>query len=298
MRVTETRFKGLRAVDVRTGPVRMVVVVEVGPRIAFYGKPRGKNLLFWDAEMRGRNDWLLRGGHRVWTTRPLADESEESYRPDNRPCKVRRRKSSLTVLGAVDPETRLQRGFTIREISPRVLMVDNFVVNLSEMLWSGGVWALTCIDPSGRKDYIIPLGEPDSDWDCFAVVYPRRWAGHSSKVDDPQISLRDEFLILRPQGKETKRMVQAPRGIIGARVPKERYCFFKRSAYYPAGRYPLNCNVAFYVGPGNFMVELETMGAERTLRPRQIAHNIETWHMTAPVKLRMAADVDAALAPD
>ena len=35
--------------------------------------------------------------------------------------------------------------------------------------------------------------------------------------------------------------------------------------------------MAFYVGPKNFMVEMETMGPERTLKSGERAVNRETW---------------------
>jgi hypothetical protein len=38
--------------------------------------------------------------------------------------------------------------------------------------------------------------------------------------------------------------------------------------------------MAFYVGPKNFMVELETMGPELTLKTGERAVNCETWTLT------------------
>lgn len=45
----------------------------------WFGALGRANLLFWDdAGEHTRGPWRLYGGHRLWTTRPDADESEEA----------------------------------------------------------------------------------------------------------------------------------------------------------------------------------------------------------------------------
>src|SRR4051794_23579176 len=81
---------GHRALELIHARMRMIVVHDVGPRIAWFGRRDGDNLLFWDrANQHTRGAWHLRGGHRLWLTRPGADETEETYAPDERPCLVR-----------------------------------------------------------------------------------------------------------------------------------------------------------------------------------------------------------------
>ena len=60
--------------------------------------------------------------------------------------------------------------------------------------------------------------------------------------------------------------------------------------YEPAGNYPLGTNLALYVGPKNFMVEMETMGAFATLKPGQVLKHRETW-LLADAKSAPAAKV-------
>ena len=69
----KTRFEGLEALTFVRGRWRITAVCEMGPRIAFLGG--GENLLYWQKDGMVRGDWKLMGGHRVWLTRPMADES-------------------------------------------------------------------------------------------------------------------------------------------------------------------------------------------------------------------------------
>ena len=49
MTMRTTRFGNHEAVELSLGRMTLIVVTDMGPRIAFFG-PAGKNLLFWDAE--------------------------------------------------------------------------------------------------------------------------------------------------------------------------------------------------------------------------------------------------------
>jgi len=279
MGYSEISFAGKKALQIETKIFRMIIVSECGPRIAFWGRIGGKNLLFWDKKGLGRGEWKLMGGHRVWAIRPDADESEDAYRPDNTLCDVQKSGDAITITGRKDPILQIQRGIRLEIVDNNKVYVDNFITNAGDMLYSAGVWALTCTNPLPKRFYGIPLGD-GSEWDCFKIVMFRKWAGHTSPINDPQISFTEDMLILTPQGIETKRMIEAPYGIIAMDAPDQDTTFIKKVDYNRGAQYPLGCNIAFYVGPNNFMVEMETMGPEVTLKPGETARSRETWVLT------------------
>jgi hypothetical protein len=280
MKYSKTTFAEEKGIEIKTGTLRMILVTGRGPRIAFFGKTGGKNLLFWDDTDISVKDWKLMGGHRVWVTRPDADESEDAYRPDNGPCEVVSDADSLTVLGESDDMLNTRRGMTIRIEDDSKITVDNFVENTGGALYSGGVWALTCTDPNPHRRYGIPIGD-GSDWDCFRFVIFKKWGGvHTSPVNDPQLSFTDDMLVITPGGIETKRMIECPRGIMAMDAPDENTTFIKKVHYRSGMKYPLGCNMAVYIGKDNFMVEMESMGPENTLKPGERMHSVETWKLT------------------
>ncbi|MGE5191146.1 MAG: hypothetical protein ACM3U2_01510 [Deltaproteobacteria bacterium] len=198
----------------------------------------------------------------------------------------------MTITGAAHHFLQVRRGLRIRPIDDSTVDVTGFVRNEGAMLYSAGVWSLTCTNPAGGKEYGIPLFTPNGLWEVATVVFPRRWAGHTSRPDDPQISMNSDFMIVRPQGVESKRALRAEPGILALTWPEKRLSFIKRAPFNPAGNYPLGCNLSFYIGPDNFMVEMETMGEERTLLPGESVENTETWklvddvlHWTEPGRL-------------
>jgi len=88
MKITKTTFDQLDAVEITTRHARLIIVDGMGPRIAWLSHRDSGNLLYWDRSTRQRSDWYLTGGSRVWVSRPMGDEAEDTYAGDNMPCKV------------------------------------------------------------------------------------------------------------------------------------------------------------------------------------------------------------------
>ena len=87
----------------------------------------------------------------------------------------------------------------------------------------------------------------------------------TSPVNDPQITFNDDFMIVKPQGIETKRMVMAPMGICAMTWPQQNISFVKYHPFKPYARYPQECNLAIYNAPSNLMSEMESFGEEQTV---------------------------------
>jgi hypothetical protein len=277
MELRKIDFYGFEAIELKTQKARMVVVTSVGPRVAFFGKLGGENLLYWKNDDIGYGEWRLLGGHRVWISRPGADESEDAYAPDNNSCKVVTYSDGIDVSGEILAGSKTQRGLRIRILNESTFQVTSFITNCGPFLYSGGVWAATCINPTGGKQFGILLGDRQLSWDLIKIVIPRKFAVHTSPLNDPQITFTEDFMVINPVGIETKRMVMAPQGIIAMTWPEKGLSFLKRSRYNPHANYPQGCNIAIYNGSNNLMFEMETFGEEQTVLPGDTIENQETW---------------------
>ena len=287
-------FGGLSAIELRTPKVRLVALTAKGPRIAYWGRPDNDNLLLWAPGKYRRGQWDLMGGHRLWLARPGADEAEETYATDNQPCAVETFADGFSVTAPIDPIHRTQRGIKVTAVAADRIVVEHFVTNRSDMLWSGGVWGLTYTVPSAGASYLIPLGD-GSAWDYATIVTFRTWGGGhgGAGFGDEQFEVTDDALVLQPAGRENKRMVKADAGVIALHDPARKLLFAMHAPYQPEANYPLGTNLAFYVGPKNFMVEMETMSPSATLKPQQTLRHNETWVLreakAAPTSARLKA---------
>lgn len=278
-RISAIDHAGLAAIELVDRRSRLVIVHAVGPRIAWFGARAGDNLLFWDdAGQHRRGPWRMYGGHRLWVTRPGADESEEAYAPDNEPCRVREIAGGVAVIAPPD-RGRIEKTIAVRADASG-WRIEHRLRNAGDMLWSGGAWGLTCTRPRRTTHYRIPLGAPGGSWDVVTMVTPRRWGGgHTSRFADPQFRIAEDAIEIRSRGHEAKRMVFARPGTLEMR-DRERGDFTKRVEVAAAADYPLGTNLAVYLGPASFMVELETMSPIVQLAPAQSLRHTEYWTLS------------------
>jgi hypothetical protein len=280
MNYQKVEFKNQEAIEITTAQYKMILLADKGPRITFFGKKDGENLLFWDeADTLKRGDWKIMGGHRPWVTRPKADECEDTYRPDNNPCEVTIAENRIQITAPVDPLLATRKGIAVSIGEKGEFLVDNFAINESDLLYSCAMWGVTCTNPGKDRSYVIPLGD-GSDWDCFKMVYFKKFGAGAALVNDPQISLTEDCLYLKPNGVQNKRGIEAPYGTIMMDVPDQETAFIKKVAYDINGTHPMGCNLAFYVAPDNLFVEMESMSPEQTLKPGSEIHWVEKWLLT------------------
>ena len=76
-------------------------------------------------------------------------------------------------------------------------------------------------------------------------------------------------------------MLEAQYGIMAMAAADRDCTFVKKVAHDRNAAYPLGTNLAFYVGPDNFMVEMETMGPLATLKAGERLVHRETWVLAA-----------------
>ena len=60
--IKKIKYDGFDAVEISTAVLKAVLIYEIGPRIAFFGKAGEENLLYWDKDGIARNSWKLYGG--------------------------------------------------------------------------------------------------------------------------------------------------------------------------------------------------------------------------------------------
>lgn len=278
-RIRASRFEQLAAIEIEHADVRMTIVHEVGPRIVAFHHVDGENLLFWDTEQAYFHDeWRMYGGHRLWTTRPDADESEETFAPDNKACTVRQIGDCVELISP-PTQARIEKSMTVT-VGAGVWTIEHRLRNTGSLLWAGGAWALTCTRSGPLTSYRIPLGGGDPTWDVLTVAIPRRWAGHTSRLDDPQFVFDDDALNFRALGHEAKRMLSAPRGTIVMADPVRGE--LTKAAPLRAGRYPRDTNLAVYLSPDAQLVELESMSPIKMLSPGATLVHTEAWSLLRP----------------
>ncbi len=259
-------FGGSSSYECRIGTRCLIVSADFGPRIMSLSVGGGPNILFVDEKKaHGRGDWRLYGGHRLW----VAPEAEITYAPDNDPCRITTENGTITVT-ALNKATRIEKSLTITERGGD-FVVTHAVVNRSDTLIPGAIWALTCVTPDAVA--FFPWGT-GTNWDLKKIVYWKAWMGNSTDIKSSRYMPSDDLFIVRPDGAVGKVGTSGRGGFIG--VTGDGFTFVKSFARHPSALYPdEDCAVQCYTCAD--FTEIETLGPLGTFFPNRPVVHEEVW---------------------
>lgn len=254
--------------EITSNNIKMIISADVGPRILFFGFKDGENVLFHDEEEKiSIGEMKLYGGHRFW----ISPESKNTYSPDNTPCKVIENENSISFI-SFDPNTEMEKNLTILEKNGKFI-VRHILTNKGKLLYSGAIWALTCIPP--KKGIIFfPWGNK-GEWKLKKIVYWQKWAGEAStNIKSSQFVPEEDLFLVYPSGETGKVGTTGYEGFVG--VTTENYTFIKKFNFIDGALYPDdNCAIQVYTSE-NFC-EIETLSPLYTLLPNVEYIHDEEW---------------------
>ncbi len=186
-----------------SGELEIVATADVGPRIIYFGKKGGRNLLkiFEDEAGRtGDEEYHFYGGHRVWAA---PEDPVLSYIPDNDPVEVKVDENKKSVLlKRVNDGSGLEKTIELRVATDDNFVIRNEIINVSGDLVDTASWGITAFAPGGigimplvretekelqlRSDFSLnlwhytDLSDPAFEWQKNAIVL------HQSKCLAPQ----------------------------------------------------------------------------------------------------------------
>lgn len=275
LQIEQIEFLGWRkAYQVRLGEAVMVVVAEIGPRILSLSVGGGPNLLFVDEDLagqRGGTEWVNYGGHRVW----VSPETATTYAPDNAVCEVAVADDGLTALAPVEPETGLRKRMTVTAQDGH-FAVEQGVLNTLDTVYTGAVWALTCVAPTGVIAF--PWGRGGESWDLKKVVYWKKWIEAETDVNSQQWQPAADLFKVVPTGEVGKVGTNSPEGWIA--LCREDSTFVKSHGWVPGVRYSdEDCSMQIYTC--SQFIEMETLSPLTTFWPGEEVVHREVWTVTA-----------------
>jgi hypothetical protein len=246
-----------------SGPLELIVVTSMGPRILSLRLDAGENLLYEDATGFKLGAWVLCGGHRFTT----APESDASYTPDNQPCDVAFERDRLTIHQRLGDG--LRRGLEIAAGVDRTgFVLRHLFRNCGTESWNGAAWAITCVPPSGRV--VAPMsGGPPRFWTPPGGCY--------ADASNPQWQSADGCFVVEPRGEKGKAGLRSEPGWL-AWLGVDAAFLIRGPGWIPHATYPDDgCNVEVYTC-ANYL-ELETLSPLTTLLPGQELAHVETWQV-------------------
>ena len=279
------------------GDVEVIATTDVGPRIIRYGFPGGQNLMKEFADQMGRtgeSTWQARGGHRIWMA---PEDGVLSYALDNSTVHAAVQGSVLTLTGAVEKETGLQKQMIV-ELAPQGsgLEVIHRILNKGTAPRRMASWALTMMAPGGTgivafpprgthpKD--LPPTNPLVMWAYTDFTDPR-W--HFTKK---YLTLRNDPNVASPQKVGTFNQQTVGAYLLGSDL------FVKRaSARDPLKQPDWGCSYETFTN--DQFLEMETLGELSDVPAGGSIQHVERWTLHKNVKISSwtDAEIDRVLLP-
>ncbi len=258
-----------------------MVTADVGPRVIHCGFRNGRNLFKnFEDQMGGTGEpsWMIRGGSRIWIG---PEDREASYAPDNAPVEIEVKDGALIATAPVEEGPRVQKQMIVRVDGSGAEIVHR-IRNTSMLPAEFAVWVLTVMAPGGvAVTGFPPRGthpenlEPSNP----LVMWPFR------NFSDPRWTFLKKYLVLRqdPAVKTPQKLGHFNSDTWGAYF-LDGDLFVKRYRADAAARYP-DFGCSFEPFTNEQMLELETLGFVRRVRPGEWIEHVEHWelrHAAAP----------------
>ena len=292
----ECSFSGVeQCISLSNGEVKLVISIEIGPRILFFGRPGGRNLFAVFQEQidnRPHTEWQSYGGHRLWHS---PEVYPRTYYPDNTPTAYKWDGKTLQLTPEAEIENGIRKEIDIT-LDPVTSTVDlaHRIRNTGPWKKALSAWCLSVMAPEG--EVIIPQEVFKSHPETLVPARPLvLW--HFTRMNDPRFNWGDRYICMREDadipGKQ-KIGVRSRPGWAAYRLYEE--LFIKLHDLDEEAVYPdMGCNAEFYIEKG--FLEIETLSPLKEIEPGETIHHRERWGLYSNFEGNQESDISEAVLP-
>ena len=283
MNVEKTSFGGWdNCYHIFNDSIDAIVTTDVGPRIIYFGLRDGENMFHTIPEDMGKiggDEWRAYGGHRLWHAPEM---KPRTYQPDNATVDHFDLDDVHYFVPPVEEATGIQKQISLF-FKNDTLVVDHAFTNTGMWPIELAPWALSVMSPGGTA--ILPL-PPHVSHDLHLLPTHAITLWGYSSLSDPRLTFGDKYILM-----EQRQDMEQPLKI-GLQVTQDYLwsvgwlayvnhgTMFVKSFHPPLSEstYPdMGSQVEMFTD--NTMLELETLGGLRQLRPDETVNHREYWSL-------------------
>jgi hypothetical protein len=272
-------------VKVTNGDVELIATLDVGPRIISFKFKDGLNVFkeFEDQAGRsGESEWMIRGGHRLWTA---PEDTTRTYALDNSSITYHKLGGGIRLVSGDDKTHGIRKEIEIHLANQgSQVNLTHRITNIRSSATELAPWALSVMAPGGTEIIPLPAKKPhpgsvknasaanDFGPNQLWVLWPY------TDLSDPRWKFDAQFIYLsqRPSADPTKLGLIHRPGKVGYLNGKT--LFIKSFEYRAGKRYP-DGGVNYETFTNGDMLELESLGPLETIEPGQFVEHRETWEL-------------------
>ena len=264
-----------RMLYLSNGKIRIGLALDYGIRIGYLAC-EGMQNLFYEQPLDGSDGfvtpegWRLRGGHRMWPT----PETHLVYCPDNDPVEYEIKDNTVTVTQKPEPWLNIQKIIRLTLEEDGSVLLEHAIKNVGTQPQTHASWGVNTLAGGGTAETFYG-GGIKSDMQPGRVL--SFWGDTS--LADPRLTITKDQIIAKhmplPDYFKLGMYCSAGKAILHNRGQRLEITFDAPSMdVLPDG----GCNFELYMC-SRFM-ELETLGAVKTIAPGESVCHWERWNLT------------------
>lgn len=272
-----------KCLELTNGIVRLVVTLDIGPRVINYSFCDGDNIMFEDIdrvfshsgaafdEAYGGGTWYIYGGHRLWTS---PEGMPKSYYPDNDPVTYELTENGVRLMPPVQKWN--QYAYTIEialEENNTNVTLKHEIKNCAAWPVTLAPWAITVLSPGGVE--VVP--QPTRDTGLLGNRLIGLWP--YAKMTDARVSWADRYIFLRQDSTAEGNFKVGLNSEHGyALYFNHGDLFVKQFSPRENGCYP-DGGMSFETFTNPLFLEMETLGEISTIEPESTVSHTECWSL-------------------
>ena len=284
IKVNTVDFKNYgKCVEISNDIVKVLVTVDVGPRIISYSFIDGENILFEDIdktvsrtepelkELYGNDAFYLLGGHRLWTAPEMFPRT---YYPDTDPVAWEKIDGGVRF---TPPEQRhnqlqLETDVLLAEDSSEV-KINHRITNKSPWEITFAPWALTVLSKGGNEIVPIPKKPTGLLSNGSVGLWPYGY------MNDKRVYWGENYITLKQDPEFMKNMKFGLYNEHGfAMYFNHGDLFIKQYPVVDGGEYP-DGGMTFETYTNQNILEMETLAPLKLTMPGETRYHSETWRL-------------------
>lgn len=277
----ETEYKNFgKCVEISNGIVKLLVTIDVGPRIINYSFVDGENVMWEDTERTFANKrvadifgspFYIYGGHRLWAS---PEAFPRTYFADSDPVAYEITENGARFIQSIQKLNQYSIEFTVT-LSPdsTEVKVEHKITNHN--LWDITLapWAITVLSGGGTE--IVPMS--CSDTRPLANRLLAFWP--YSDLRDKRFALQNKYAVLSHSydaERAFKFGINCEHGF--SMYFNHGDIFIKKFEVVPNGIYP-DGGMNFETYSAKNYIEMESLGELKTIKPNESCEHTEYWSL-------------------
>lgn len=284
------------AYHIETDTLKLVVTVDVGPRIIYFalnGQTNHFVEVFTEEEFQQSDEWHIRGGHRFWHA---PEEVPRTYYPDNNPVAVTDHGDFVRITQPVEETTGLQKEIDIYVADgANWIKVVHRLINTTLWPLTLSPWALSVMAKGGRGIVPLPPRQAHSE-NMLPVNTLIQWA--YTDFTDPRWMMGHKYIMLQQDPNNTVYQKMGFHVLDGwAAYWRDGQVFLKLVDYDASAQYPdMNSTIELFTNAD--ILEVESLAPFSEVAAGGSVEHTEHWFaFDAVPELNTDADIDEHLLP-